>query len=771
MMKNKSLLFSALIYLFLSILVYAQKGDVISLSVDPNFDIREAAKEYLGNADLWPYIVKHNNYKSLSEIKPGTALLIPQKKVKNLFEKIEFANKSIQEAVLIGAKVLAEENLANAESSIKDALKQRSEFEYDEADKSAIDAIAFAKKAYQQTKDIREKTIEAIISFKKGTVQKMFPSVFKWQNAEIYENLKENDWARTLSLSMANITFQDLSQLKLNENSQAIIQSSRFDLLNNKTFTKVKLEKGDAYAILLNTPKKKFDLDIKGIKTKINSKYFWVEKTNSNSKIANYNGEIKIEAQDSAVVVAKNQGSVIPDGGLPSKPKNLLPPPQIVNPAMLQIFKNSSVTFEWKDVQGAESYWLEIAFDPSYKKTFQMKKNIKGLTVQVNGFEGGVYYWHVCSVDNLDLPGPYTESRAFVISIDKSKPFLSVETPEYNYVTKENKLIVKGKTNPGCTVTANQNNLSTGIDGYFSGELTLAEGINRIEIQSVNSAGIKNSTTRNVYYESDLPILILEDKVGELNETTNLITNKNYLPLNISTRALAKIEVQSIYREWKRIGYADSLGKCTITLNLAGESEEMLMSVSTPAGYSKKIKLIVKKDFTPPVITLKQPEQNTVNADKILVAGSINEKAEISINGFKVVPDAQNNFSLTLSLKRGENNIEIKTSDPAGNSYLLLSRIFLDDEAPVLVSNETVELDQKKNFYKVLVKAADATALKKTAEVEIQTVNGTRKELLELNSSGKVYEGIFNFGMQSKPVIKKITLEDYLSNKKSYQVN
>lgn len=771
MKKIKHLALAVAVYLFSYGLICAQQGDVVRLSVGPNFDIRKTAKEYLGNADLWPYIVRYNNYRSLSEIKTGANLSIPQKKVKNLFDKIELANNSIQDAVLIGAKILAEEHLTIAESAIKNALKQKADFEYDEADKSAGDAITSARKAYQQTKEIREKTIEAIISFKKGTVQKMFPSILKWQNAEIYENLKENDWARTLSLSVANITFYDLSQLKLNENSQAVIQNTRLDPLNNKTFTKVKLEKGDAYAILFNTPKKKFDLDIKGIRTKINSKYFWVEKTGSNAKIANYNGEIKIEAEDSAVVVAKNQGSVIPDGGLPSKPTNLLPAPEIVAPERLQIFKTQSVTFAWKEIKGAENYWLEIAFDRNFKKTFRLQKDIKDLTVKVDGFEGGVYYWRVCSVDNLELPGPYTELNSFVITIDNSKPFLSIETPENNFVTKESKVPIKGKTSPGCTVTANGKIISSETDGNFSGEINLTEGINQIVIQSVNPAGFKNSSTRNVYYEGDAPLIITDDKAGALNNTAYLTISANYLQLNLTTRALANIEIESKIGKWKRTAYADTLGKCAVTLNISDESEELSMNVLTKAGYSKEIRLIVKKDLSPPLVTLRQPSQNIVNTPTVLVNGSTNEKAEISINGIKVISDSQNNFSVNIYLKEGENNIEVKATDQAGNSNLLQKNIVLDDEAPILVSNEITLLDQKKNLYKILVKAEDVTSLKKTAEVEIQASGETRKEFLELNSSGKVYEGIFNFGAQGKPVIKKITLEDYLSNKKSYQVN
>ena len=56
--------------------------------------------------------------------------------------------------------------------------------------------------------------------------------------------------SRTLSDSTAQVTFRDLSRLRLNPNSNAIIQRMRSDPLTGAETTKVSLVNGDFYALL-----------------------------------------------------------------------------------------------------------------------------------------------------------------------------------------------------------------------------------------------------------------------------------------------------------------------------------------------------------------------------------------------------------------------------------------------------------------------------------------------------------------------------------------
>ncbi len=751
--------------------IFSQKQDDVTINISSSFDIRKVSSEYFGNPDLWPYILKYNNIKNLSELKPGSSLKIPKGKVSKFLSKFTEANNSFQNAVKIGSKILSEDLLAKASNSLQQAVSQKDLFDYESADKSLDESLKYSGEAYRRTKEIREKTIDAIISFKKGNVQKMFPSVLKWEEAELYDNLKENDWARTLALSNANITFFDLSQIKLNENSQAIIQSSKFDVIDNKTTTKVKLEKGDAFAMLLNSPKKKFDLDIKGVKTKINSKYFWVEKGNKSTKLSNYNGEISLQVKDSSVVVKKNQGSVIPDGGFPAKPKNLLLSPSLISPEELAKFSEMQPEFEWGKIKNAQSYWLEISRDPNFSKVYSAYKNIRNLSLQTSGIEAGVYYWHVCSVDSAGLPGPFSDSRIFIVKHDSNKPFLTVEFPSNNLISRDSKVSVKGKTISNCNLFVNGVKVDLDKDGNFDKKIELSEGINKVEITSKNETGLETKVYRNVFCEVNSELKLIDKINGEIKNNTSLQSSEPLLQLSLKTRPLSRLEVKNTEGNWSSINYADTLGNCEINLKLEKQVQIFLISVNTPAGYEKKIEIsVVKKNSTPKIFF--EPEVLTeTNKETLTISGKVENVFELFINRQKINIESGGFFKSSQILNKPVNIFEIKAVGKEENSLTLEKKVLFDNQPPQLRSYDLQRIDKNESYYRIIIKADDLTQLKSYSEITLDEDGAYRTEMIKYSKEKNIYEGIINCGGKTLPRIKTITLEDLLFNKKTFEIS
>ncbi len=760
-----------LVCLVFNWLLYSQTKDDVKINVEANFDIRKISQTYFNEPNLWPYILIYNNISSLSNVKPGSVIYIPQKKVNSALIKLAEAAKQIESAVNYGAKVLAEDFLSKAIELNKEALSSKSSYNFDAVLKLASESIDYSKQAYNKTKEIRDKTIDAIISFKKGTVQKMFPSILKWQNAEEMENLKENDWARTLALSLAKITFFDLSQIKLSENSQAIIQRSRSDALNNKSSTKVTLEKGDAYAMLLNNPKKKFELDIKGVKTKINSKYFWVEKSGNGSKIANYNGQINIEVKDSTVVVQKNQGSVIPLDGPPSKPKDLLDSPQLLLPIDLKNLLTTVQEFTWSKVEGASYYWIDIARDKEFKSIYESRKNISGQSTTFNQFPKGVYYWRVCSVDSLGLPGPYSNYRYFVVSPDKNTPYLLIENPLNNTAVMESELKVFGKTDLWNQVFVNNVLTELNTEGTFNKTITLAEGINRIIFKAVNRGGIETQILRTVFYEPDNNIKILESKNGLIENGKTIYSEGSSVNLNFNTRPLSKIELKPVNNKFSRIAYADTAGNCSIVISALEQDNEFIISVTSPAGFQKNVKFNLIKEDLAPLIILDSKIEYVTNKDKIGLFGKVKNARDLFINNQKVEINRDSLFNYSHTLTSGVNIFEFKAQSPFGINTTIVKKVILDKIAPKLVSYSIQKLAGSISEYRIIAKGEDETGLKKTAVVEFFENSQLRKETLVFNEEQKVYEAVINAAGLKKPELKSITLFDYLLNSKTYEIS
>ncbi len=78
--------------------------------------------------------------------------------------------------------------------------------------------------------------------------------------------------------------------------------------------------------------------------------------------------------------------------------------PELVGPAFMKAIKESSITLEWKPVEGVEVYNVQVATDPNFK-WLKLEQNLyKGTSLQVSELEAGKqYYWRVAAVkpDNM----------------------------------------------------------------------------------------------------------------------------------------------------------------------------------------------------------------------------------------------------------------------------------------------------------------------------------------------------------------------------------
>lgn len=761
-------LLKILILLFLSTIVFAQSNEE-KIIVDEHFNLREIAAKEFGDANLWPYILKYNRYELNASPQKGSSLIIPTKKVKDALSKLSEAEQSVKNAIEIGAKVLAEEQINSAINNLNNAYKLKKEFEIDKLFNISLEIIKEANAAFKKTKEIREKTVDAILSYKIGTVQKLFPSSIRWNNIELMENLRENDWARTLSTSLAKITFYDLNQIRLNENSQAIIQHSKFDPLLNKASTKVKIEKGDAYAMLVNSPKKKFDLDIKGVKTKINSKYFWVEKNNNSAKFANYNGEIEISAKDSIVSIKKNQGSVIPENGLPSPAKNLLPAPNLITPNPTEKFSNTSIDFTWSKIDGASNYWLEIGLDENFKNVFLQQKSIKGNSFTVDNISEGIKYWRVCAVDELGLPGPFSDVRRFVIVKDNSLPFLLVEKPQNNFITKEQYITLYGKSDIECNILINNSKVINN-NGFFEHKLNLSNGWNRILIEAVNKSNKKNHVTLNVYYESS-PIVELFYNEKKVENELSILTNQGIMKLDFQTRPFTVVHLFDDTGKKEQVSYADSTGNFFLHVNLNKNLEKKSLELFSKAGYKRKIDLQLEKDNEPPRIILENDLPSFTNKNKVEITGVVSDADDIFINGNKLILTNNGKFKYQLELLNRNNELKIEAKDKAGNISVVTKNIFFDDQPPIYIETKIYKIDFKTNIYSIDIFAKDETKLNNFAKAELSIGSKILTEILSYGKIKKCYSTKILNTSSEAPKIISITLEDAAQNIKTYKLN
>jgi len=733
-----------------------------------NQSLRELAQEFLDNPDYWETILKFNDLKSISELKVGMKLNIPTGLVSSTLQKMEEAKNKISDANNNGAKVLTPKLITEAELNYDKVITLNNQGNWKEAYDALDSVIELATESLEKVKLLREISADATISFTKGDVEKRKPIEKLWSDAELFSKLYEADRARTLSNSVAEITFIDLSRIRLNENSQALIQHSRIDVLKNKTETKVKLVKGDAFVYLLNSPKKKFDVDIPGLDIKIRSKSFWVEKEPDVTKIANFEGEIELSAKDAIVVVKENQGSIIPDGGVPSPPMDLLPPPELVSPANMKKYFKNNLQFYWKGVDKAKYNWFELASDASFQHIVYSNKNIRNNNVKITDLTSGTYLWHVCSIDKLGFPGEFSKQNYLMINKDDTNPFLVISAPKNMEATRNKTISVEGESELGVKLYINDQLVELEEKGKFTSEFQLTEGRNNIVIYCIDESGNRTSIVRTLFYESSEQIVNKITNRNFLHERKVFIINNSEFVLTGKTRSLSHIKFN--YDEKEVSTYADTNGIYSINFNISNNETNLTQRITTPASFSTTAKYKILLETQIPILEITNAIPRYTKDESLKLEGSLMEGDSLFINN-ELISLVNNKFEKTIYLVEGKNNFDIIAADIAGNRMSKSISITKDSTPPKLLEHQIIRDSKNKNEYFLKITASDITGLKKSAVVTINVDGVDRDIILKLTNNSSYSKKIFLNEEPTTAFIKNILLEDYMGNSKRYEVN
>jgi hypothetical protein len=104
------------------------------------------------------------------------------------------------------------------------------------------------------------------------------------------------------------------------------------------------------------------------------------------------------------------------------------------------------------------------------------RKGIKDSSVELRGLDVGKYYWRVAAIDRGGEEGSFSDFARFTVasagdgrSGEGPPPPLLLQSLE----VRQNILQVKGKTEPGASLTVNGQRLDVEADGSFNDFITL----------------------------------------------------------------------------------------------------------------------------------------------------------------------------------------------------------------------------------------------------------------------------------------------------------
>jgi hypothetical protein len=320
-----------------------------------------------------------------------------------------------------------------------------------------------------------------------GSVRVKPVGEFQWTPADRSMFLKKSDLVRTGPGSAAEITFFDGTVVHVRPDSLITIEETSEDPSTKRRRVAWHITSGEVnfQTVRKNMPDSSTEISTPTVRTTTGepSEGSIIVAQSGDSDVRLYSGTTEVQTKTgqkihlsaSEALKVDETGRAAPKVSLPPVPALLAPPHQTevsyVNPAQ------ATTLLVWKPVPGAASYHLMLDYSAYFNRPLVDRAGIKDSSVELRGLDTGKYYWRVAAVDTTGVEGPYSDFARFTVSRPQGvgpgsgpPPMLTLQQP---LDVRANILQVKGRTEPGATLTVNGQRVDVASDGTFNEFVTL----------------------------------------------------------------------------------------------------------------------------------------------------------------------------------------------------------------------------------------------------------------------------------------------------------
>ena len=746
--------------------------DTVTIRVEEGDTLRDLAAKHLGDPDLWTEILRANGLNAITDVHPGLELQIPSGEVIQSNRALQDALEIIQQATEEGARLFAPDQIAQAIRLRDQGVAQRKDGKWAEAIDLAQEAKMSASEALALALEQRDAAAEALLSDRQGWVEGQRPQELLWSDRAMNAVLIEEEKVRTLSRSTAQITFRDDSRLRLNANSQALIQRMRVDPLSREEEAKVSLIEGDFYALLAGkSQRKNFELEVPEVETQIDSTNFWVRRDTSGSKFTNYDQRtLQVSAQGESVDLGRNEATLVRSGAPPSDKIEILPPPALAGPPDDEVAFNAAVELSWAPVGGAAGYWLEVAQDPGFRRMIQSRWGLTEVRYDPGALDIGTYYWRIAALDQFGLPGERTDAWRFHVRTDVTAPYLAIGGPEEGAILRASPIRLQGESEPGAALQLNGEPAAIGPDGSFDLPYRPTPGQNTVTIAARDAAGNTTERRRTFAFMPDQEAAVEFDPAIPRLSARHFVTAREVISITGGTEANARVVIAAADGTERASSYADAEGRFGVNVPLREPEERFAVQVVAPSGFVSRDEFQVTIDHEPPPIELEAPPPLVTAVEWLPLRGRLAGGGRLLIDGrpAELIDDT---FDEAITLSQGRNAIELVATDLVGNVHVEKLDVFLDQEPPQLIDQEvTPGRGAPGATVTVKVVASDGSGMKQAAPFTLRVGDATLSDFLRFDPSSQSYRStlVLPQGMQGPVALVDVELEDYAGNRQRY---
>lgn len=719
------------------------EDEYVIVRFGPDLSLRAMAEQYLDDPDLWPIILRLNGFEDITDIADDQELRLPANQVQAAISGLATSLIIIQAANEAGAQLFAPLLIGTAIKLRDDAMMEKQVGSYHQSITLSTQSIDRAESARVKSSELRDVEAEARLSDRHGWVEGQKTTENSWSDRVLNAVLNEREKLRTLSESTAQVVFRDASRLRLNPNSQAVIQRMRVDPLRRSEEAQISLIQGDFYALLATESKRnRLEVSLPNADAKIDSGSFWVSQDGDGAKFSNYDIKpVSISAGGETMVLGRNEGALVRTGEAPQEKIAVHRRIALGQPEDEALLFGEQVALDWEAGDDSTEYWVEVAFDPRFDRMAESLWGLKENRIDALQVQPGTYYWRVAAIDSFGLPGQMSTVRRFEIRTDETLPFLQIDTPVQQAIIRDASVKVTGEAEPGAHLLIDDLAVELGPDGSFSHVITANEGTNTVTVVTRDPAG--NETVRKVEfsYMKDDSRDIVYDAALPRDSDGRFLTAGDTLTVSGKVLSEAKISVLDDEENVRSETYADTSGAFLVNIPLQGSEESLAVRVATASGHSYVETIRAQVLDTPPRIGYTEPLPAVTSEPRLALEVAADQEVVITVNGLSPEQNGDN-ATITLDLVEGPNLVETIATNAVGLVTIDKRTVILDSLKPVVTDQlVTVEATGGKELVSLKVGAKDATGVAKTSRYRVQIGDREYSGVLRYNRARKSYQG------------------------------
>ena len=329
-----------------------------------------------------------------------------------------------------------------------------------------------------------------------------------WVKARTNDSLNAGDWIKTSDNGTAEFRFPDGTTYVLRHNTLVHLGSDIDSPLGGDAMAN--LESGWVDVNMaeggnkIKTPKSEAVLERDTEATII------YDPNRAKGEFTNFTGTTMVTSTSGQQKQLKPLEQVEQQGDRLSEPRPVLPSPRLATPAHNQEIDfdtQREIRLAWDGVDGAQRYALNVARSQVFAKNIIEDERRRRAWARVGVRGEGIFYWRVAALDRQGARGKWSETRSFRIASlkgvadvgDKIPPDLTIEEVQpYGSL-----VLVNGRTEPGASVTINDEPVSVQLNGSFSKTIQMSEaGFAFVTIVATDAWDNSNKETRRVFIDA-----------------------------------------------------------------------------------------------------------------------------------------------------------------------------------------------------------------------------------------------------------------------------